>query len=265
LAGPSAAPNPVCSASSISEEDAELKRLRLLPKNAHTTARFFGREFKVTDAQSFAAIYDSYFTQEHYRFLPSTEAPLILDCGANVGIGVHYWKQLCPRARVIAFEPDAEAFAALSSNCAGLPDVICRPEAVWTTNGRIKFTAIGGDGGHLSEVAKQADAASDVSVQAVRLRDLFSEPVELLKLDIEGAEVDVVLDCADRLGLVRLLFVEFHSFVNKPQRLGAFLQAIEQAGFRLHGQPEMPAPQPFIDRPVYNEKDFRLNLYCFRD
>jgi hypothetical protein len=47
--------------------------------------------------------------------------------------------------------------------------------------------------------------------------------------------------------------------------LGVLLNALERAGFRIHGHPEMPASQPFLSRPVFNEKDFRLNVYCFRD
>ncbi len=50
------------------------------------------------------------------------------------------------------------------------------------------------------------------TVGAVRLRDLLTEPVDLLKMDIEGAAVDVLMDCADRLLLIKRLVVEYQFF-----------------------------------------------------
>lgn len=264
LLGRTAAPQPLARKPQISEEEAELQRLWSLPRRVPTIAHLLGREFKATCPKSFASVYDACFRKEHYRFAPSIEKPLILDCGANVGITVQYWKRIAPGARVIAFEPDEENFEALTFNCKELRDVTCRKEAVWTAAGPIRFAAVGGDAGHLSELAKRTDAPEEKVVQAVRLRDFLLEPVELLKMDIEGAEVDVIADCADRLNNVRFLFVEFHSFINRPQRLWTLLQVIEQAGFRIHGHTEMAAPQPFLSRPAFSDIDFRLNLYCVR-
>lgn len=247
------------------DEGAELGRLAGLPKFAHTTVRLLGRELIVADAQSFLAIYWAYFGREEYKFRATCENPLILDCGANVGLGVRYWKQLYPRARVTAYEPDPESFAALQENIRDLSGVNLRPAAVWTENAPVRFAAVGADGGHLAAVSPEPHTSQEVVVTALRLRDHLVEPVKLLKLDIEGAEVDVLLDCRDRLHLVRNLFVEYHSFSGQPQRLQAFFGVIEAAGFRVHAHPDVPAPQPFLSRPVHNGKDLRMNVFCFRE
>ena len=42
--------------------------------------------------------------------------PLIIDCGANIGISVLEWKSRWPMARVICFEPDPDAFRLLEMN-----------------------------------------------------------------------------------------------------------------------------------------------------
>ena len=47
-----------------------------------------------------------------------------------------------------------------------------------------------------------------------RLRDYLTQRVDLLRLDIQGAEVDVLLDCADLLGHVQYLAVDYHSVLN---------------------------------------------------
>ena len=105
----------------------------------------------------------------------------------------------------------------------------------------------------------------ETTVRTTRLREQLNEPVDLLKLDIEGAEVDVLLDCADRLDHAALLFVEYHAFTRVTQRLDELLHVIRQAGFRVHALPDSQAIQPFMHRPVFNGKDLRVNLYGFRE
>ena len=65
-----------------------------------------------------------------------------------------------------------------------------------------------------------------------RLRNLLERKVQLLKLDIEGAELEVLRDCGARLQNVERLFVEHHSFLGRPQQLGEFFGILEAAGFR---------------------------------
>ncbi len=230
-----------------------------------TVTRLLGREMQVPDGRSFASIYEAYFQREEYKFSSSCDRPLIIDGGANAGIGIHYWKRLCPHSRVVAFEPDPEMYQVLKSNCGDLPDVTLREAALWIENGVAKFSAIGRDGGHLSPLAARSDTPRQVEVRTLRMRDMLTEPIELLKLDIEGAEIEVLQDCADRLQFVRWLFVEYHSFLHKPQRLGMVFSTLENAGFRIYCRKDLPAQQPFMSRPVFNEKDLHLNIFAFRN
>ncbi|HEX2256965.1 MAG TPA: FkbM family methyltransferase [Afifellaceae bacterium] len=208
-------------------------------------------------------LWNEYFVKEKYKFVAGSETPLIIDAGAHIGLSVLYWKSLFPKARIIAFEPDPANFAALKANCADLSGVELHNAAVWCYAGDAAFTQVGSVGGFLSTLA--ADGSDpQLHVRTVSLRDFLQEPVDLLKLDIEGAEIDVLLYCADRLENVEQLFVEYHSFIDRPQRLSAMLALLEQAGFRLHAHSELPAAQPFVHRPVVNHKDFRLNVFAFR-
>jgi hypothetical protein len=70
-----------------------------------------------------------------------------------------------------------------------------------------------------------------VGVPAVRLRDWLREPIDLLKLDIEGAELAVLQDCRDRLHQVRNLTVEVHEFEPARRQTGAMFQLLADAGF----------------------------------
>lgn len=246
-------------------EDVELQRLRALPFKTPTTSSLIAPGFQVNDARAFAHLYREVFLKESFKFTPAPGPARILDCGANVGVTVHYWKRLLPEASILAFEADPEIARLLAHNCRNLPGVEVVGAAVWTQPGRLSFAADGSVGGRLESLSQTPVDRGVVEVPTVRLRDYLEEPVELLKMDIEGAELEVIADCADRLDRVRRLFVEYHSFADQPQRLPGFLAVLERAGFRMHIHTELPAPQPFLERPVVNGKDLRLAIYAVRD
>lgn len=246
------------------QEIDELNRLSLLPKGISERARMPVADFQITDPQSFVEVYRDYFFRRKFEFKIQSSSPTIIDCGANVGVSVLYWKSLYPGCRVIAFEPDPQAFTALESNCRDFTGIELRNSAVWVAKGRIGFSAVGSDGGHLSNLTQRESPVPKLKVTAERLKDFLSEPVDMLKIDIEGAEVEVLDDCCDVLKNVRYMFVEFHSFERRPQKLGSFFSIIENAGFRIHIHTDMPSAHPFLNREVHNEKDLRLNCFCSR-
>jgi len=101
-------------------------------------------------------------------------------------------------------------------------------------------------------------------VPSVRLLDYIDDRIDFLKLDIEGSEVEVLLDCKERLDLVDHLFVELHSYVNRRQRLDEMLSVLVESGFRYHIQPELVSERPFLTRYNDNGMDQRLNIFAYR-
>src|SRR5947209_17952551 len=89
-------------------------------------------------------------------------------------------------------------------------------------------------------------------------------PVDFLKLDIEGAETEVLADCADLLGKVENLFVEYHSFSDEPQSIHTLLSVLRGAGFRVHVHVSSGSRQPFIFRNSDLAMANRLRVYAFR-
>ena len=94
-------------------------------------------------------------------------------------------------------------------------------EAVWDVDGDLAFWVEGADDGHLL-TRSELGSENLLTVSTVRLKDYRRRSVDLLKLDIEGAETRVVLDCAGSLGQVDHLFVEYHSLIGKEQRIGGY-------------------------------------------
>src|SRR5436309_1873227 len=107
-----------------------------------------------------------------YRFVPQRERPVILDCGANIGLATLYWKQAHPLSRVIAFEPDPALFGTLAWNCDcwQLAGVELINRAVWSADGEMAFWAEGSTAGRLLR-ASRARTPPNTTVSTVRLRN----------------------------------------------------------------------------------------------
>jgi FkbM family methyltransferase len=237
----------------------ELRRLsRLAPYTAGSSA-VAGPDVRFTHPHAFVAQYRAMFHERMYAAaLPP--APYVLDVGANYGLAAIALKREHPDAEIVAFEADPAiaAIAAANLEAAGLDDVTLVRAAAWTREGAMRFAAEGSDAGRLGD-------DGSVEVPTVRLRDWLARDVDLLKMDIEGAEVEVLLDCADRLHRVRRLVCEYHSFAGRPQRLGELLAALEAAGHRVIVTGDMAPDHPLVDVPAdASGMDMRLNLFAVR-
>jgi FkbM family methyltransferase len=250
---------------SRSPEDQELARLAALPPGQPTTTEIFGWPFYVPDCRLFVHSYELYFRKRIFDFIPRDRHLYVIDCGANIGVTVSWWKKRYPDAQVLAFEADPDIFRVLHRNCGALPGVRLLNAAVWDKEGQIPFVAKGGEGGHLAELSDRRQREMVRSVACVRLRSFLSDKCDFLKMDIEGAEVAVLRDCVDALKNVARIFIEYHSFVEKKQSLGETISLLEKAGFRLHLHTQAPSSRPFDELIVINEKDLHLDLFGFRD
>ena len=113
----------------------------------------------------------------------------------------------------------------------GIHDIEVVQAAVWRENTTLPFRVEGSDSGAIDAVAAQTSGTL-LDVPASRLRDwLIAAPVDLLKLDIEGAELDVLEDAADALHQVKAVQVEVHDFAAGRRLLPRCLLALERAGF----------------------------------
>lgn len=208
-----------------------------------------------TDLVSLCPQWNDLFVRGTYDFRPGTDAPRILDGGANVGLASLWWKRRFPQARITAFEADPELAACCRRNLErnGAEDVELVEAALWTENGTVTFQSEGSDSGAVGEVAAGDLAGPRREVRAVRLRDLLRAepgPIDLLKLDVEGAEEALLEDCHDSLGNVRALALEIHDFDPARRRTPRVLDRLHAAGFEvrldeLHPLAERaPTPRP---------------------
>ena len=237
----------------------EKARLESMPRYLPTVTRLLGRPVEMLDAASFLSMYTEIFIKEHFRFSCDSERPYIIDGGANIGLALLYFKGLYPDSEIVAFEPDESAFAALGRNASGLASVSLIPKALWSSETSHGFLRDGADAGRLVRLSE-----GNTRVRTVRLRDFLGRRVHFLKLDIEGAETEVLGDCADLLRNVDKLFVEYHSLVGEEQTLNVVTSILARSGFRIHVHSVLNSRQPFESRSTYLGMDMQLNIFAFR-
>ena len=242
---------------------AEAVRLRELPRFEPATTTLLGRPFRILDGPTFIYMHREIIEEAIYYFQPASDEPYIIDGGSNIGVSVLFFKHLYPRARVVAFEPDADVFAVLCENVQsrGIDDVTLVNAALADADGMAAFVQ---QGAYASRVAAGSDAAT-AEVRTVRLRSVLDRRVDLLKLNIEGAETAVIADCADLLDRVDRIVLEYHSLVAEPQILHRLLAVLTNAGFRTYVRSSRTEfMHPLIGFQVHSGMDCQLYVYAIR-
>ena len=161
---------------------------------------------------------------EFEEALGRCEDKVCIDLGANVG---EYTRMMALAAKeVIAFEPDPWAHAQLHANVADLTNVIIENAAASTVGGT---TLLWRHRDFMTRPAKYSISSSlmsskfgiiesdqAVEVRAVNFLDYIEKldrRIGIVKMDIEGAEVDILealLDRLDILSRIDYVFVETH-------------------------------------------------------
>jgi hypothetical protein len=121
------------------------------------------------------------------------------------------------------------------------------------------------DGGAGSRIVTDENNTADGKVSTVRLRDILTgKKTDFLKINIEGAEYEVIKDCADIIHNIDNVFIEYHSTFDKTQTLDEILRIVKNAGFRYHIKEAYTARYPFISRELNNDMDLQLNVFCYK-
>jgi len=179
------------------------------------------------------------FGQESYYFESDTLGPKILDVGAHIGLSCLYFKKLYPQAQVTCLEPIPSSFKLLETNVFenNLSDVTCLQKAFANTSQFITLYIDPEKNGWYSTTSIKQGAwdhkqnTQPIQVPAITLNQLITQPIDLLKLDIEGAEQMILEHNQSVLPLVKQLLIEFHPMAN--QSLSSLTDLLEKSNYKL--------------------------------
>jgi FkbM family methyltransferase len=219
-----------------------------------------------TDDASFILSLEEIFFSEIYKTnLEKNKRIKIIDCGSNIGMSLLYFKMNYNNCEIVAFEPDQKNYELLESNTNKwkFSNISINKKAIWKENGEISFSNSGNLGGKIDHSTNSADQTN--LVPTIRLKDLLIEKIDLLKIDIEGAEYEVIKDCKDDLHCISNLFIEYHGKFSDGGNLIELLNIINNAGFGFYIKEAADIyPNPFVRTRENYPYEVQLNIFAFR-
>jgi FkbM family methyltransferase len=197
-----------------------------------------GHSLHVLSREMAFELYREIIVAQIYAFPCSTSKPLIVDCGSNVGMSVLFFKALFPNARVIGVEPDPKTFEVLSGNVRRnhWNDVVLHNKAVGAADGTTNFYMNAQNPGDLGmSVIAQEHLKTQLTVPAARLSSIIGQDhVDFLKLDVEGAEEEVIDDLSQTSVIRQIdrMMVEYHHHIaGHAENLSHILDVLTKSGF----------------------------------
>lgn len=129
-----------------------------------------------------------------------SESDFVIDVGANNGDLLLF----LPKCSYVGFEPSTAEFDILDLNCVGKGEA--RNQAVGDFTGHTKFY-ISSEGAN-SSVYEPLIVESVAEIEQIKLDDFISKPVKLLKIEAEGAELEVLLGAKKSLPKIEYIAVD---------------------------------------------------------
>ena len=148
--------------------------------------------------------------REYFFSVPFTPRT-ILDVGANCGMTAIFYANQYPDAHIWAVEPEPSNFTALLRNTRLYDNITAVQAAVWHEDGEVELFAPWPkfrSWGKWGFAARSGHGCRSITI-ATLMREIGIEAIDILKMDVEGAEREIFASC-DWLDKVGLLAIELH-------------------------------------------------------
>lgn len=171
--------------------------------------------------------------EKHYQV---KEGDVVVDAGAYPGdYTIFAAQRVGSTGHVIAFEPDETNRSVLCRNLTGrkLDNVTIIPKGLWSREADLRFDP----GGFGSKVVFSDNSGATIPVTTLdsALSQLGIAKIDVLKMDIEGAEIEAMEGCRETLGRSNafVCIASYHIVggTDTSTRIEAFLRSV---GYQAH-------------------------------
>ena len=183
-----------------------------------------------SDIQVFKQMF--FANDSNYDIHMDIKPKIIVDGGANAGYASIYFANKYPDAQIIAVEPEVSNVEILRENTASYQNIRVLQAGIWN---RRAFLKIRNQEDEHWAFQVQESECHEGAIEAITIEDIMklsrTEFIDILKLDIEGAEKEVFSGRQDWLDKVGILIIELHDKF-KPGCSQAFYSAVSQFNFK---------------------------------
>lgn len=173
--------------------------------------------------------------EQQYKMVSRLPAnAMIVDAGGNVGISAVWFLAHYPDATMHVFEPAEENIGFLARNLASFPKAKLFQQGVGAETGTMNLLHGEFAGMHSLLPGLAEDGAPVEQIEVVTLADHMDAnniaQIDLLKLDIEGSEMDAIHGLGERIRDVKVIVGEVHEALID---VDAFYKELTDAGFSI--------------------------------
>jgi FkbM family methyltransferase len=159
------------------------------------------------------ACYRQVIASKEYDFSYPGNIRTIIDAGAYVGFSAIFFAKKFPDAVILAIEPDPDNFTLLQRNTRAFPQITPIRGAIWGETKQLSVVDSGGREWGFQTVDSTPTRSRSI-VAALTMETLLEtysiERVDILKVDIEGAERQVFAHADRWIDRVGSIVIELH-------------------------------------------------------
>jgi FkbM family methyltransferase len=199
-------------------------KVKIKPSGVLNTSKYKG-PFYLRPHTTDYFTFDQVFLRNQYDIHFPFEIKNIIDAGANIGLASVYFSQRFVNSSIVAIEPSKENFAILSKNIASYPNVKPLLKGLW--NKDVHLTIIDSGAIENSFMVQETVPDHPNSISAISIATIMQEQewehIDLLKIDIEGAEKEVFESNYEYwLPLTKSIVIELHDQMKKGSSKSVF-------------------------------------------
>jgi FkbM family methyltransferase len=193
--------------------------------------RFPGMKLWTYDPLSVLWQYKEIVLENGYHLDSLSPEVVILDCGANVGMSIVQFAHRFPKNPILAFEANPQIAELLKTNLLINNISSCEvvEKAVWIHSEGVEMSITPDDASSTSIKGLQTQLIPSVDFNEI-LQNLKAPAI--MKMDIEGAEMNVLPHCSGSMQKLQHIFMEYHAYYNQPQDMDILLKTLSANGFR---------------------------------
>jgi FkbM family methyltransferase len=186
-----------------------------------------------------ASLYDEVFLRRQYESAkPLPAAPRIVDAGAHLGLASLFFLTRYPACRLTVIEANPRLAELIRINLAPWWSRLELVEAALSlSNGTVEFhvsreNLLNVTGAIVNRELQHQELSTFV-VPSVDARELLREPVDLMKLDVEGHEYELLELPLFEPGHIHNMVIEFHDVERRREQFVRLIGKLVERGYHI--------------------------------
>jgi len=170
--------------------------------------------------------------------IPILEGDVVVDLGAHIGAFAVRVARLAHRGRVYSYEAARKNYLLLEENrkLNGLENMYIENKAISEKRGEMPLYTPANNS--ILGSLRQDTSSFKEMVQAITFSDIIAkhslEKINFLKIDVEGAEFDILFSCSDEnFAKIQRMIIEYHEFDGDKRSHQDLVNLLDTHGFKV--------------------------------